>query len=172
MLPTQTTTQEPITSVPLSVKDVYGRGSRNMKRDSGYEDDHKLWLLGSNGVNTLQIHHFSDTILNVFYPFEHVIFRVVSPMNFVEADASAVTVIRELSGMILTRGPKLCSFVEWRGFKAVYKMLTMDEVLIAGELQESSKKTVARLVAAQDSLVEVAKEEANSISNIIAQETK
>nr|GEZ19133.1 AP-1 complex subunit sigma-1 [Tanacetum cinerariifolium] len=30
-------------------------------------------------------------------------------------------VIRELSGMILTRGPKLCNFVEWRGFKVVYK---------------------------------------------------
>ncbi|GKB26867.1 AP-1 complex subunit sigma-1 [Tanacetum coccineum] len=131
-------------------------------------------------------------------------------------------VIRELSGMILTRGPKLCNFVEWRGFKVVYKRYAslyfcmcinqednelevleiihhyveildryfgsvceldlifnfhkayyiLDEVLIAGELQESSKKTVARLVAAQDSLVEVAKEEANSISNIIAQATK
>ncbi|XP_071702510.1 AP-1 complex subunit sigma-1 isoform X1 [Rutidosis leptorrhynchoides] len=131
-------------------------------------------------------------------------------------------VIRELSGMILTRGPKLCNFVEWRGFKVVYKRYAslyfcmcinqednelevleiihhyveildryfgsvceldlifnfhkayyiLDEVLIAGELQESSKKTVARLVAAQDSLVEAAKEEANSISNIIAQATK
>ncbi|GER34081.1 AP-1 complex subunit sigma-2 [Striga asiatica] len=30
-------------------------------------------------------------------------------------------VIRELSGMILTRGPKLCNFVEWRGYKVVYK---------------------------------------------------
>lgn len=30
-------------------------------------------------------------------------------------------VIRELSGVILTRGPKLCNFVEWRGFKVVYK---------------------------------------------------
>ncbi|KVH88876.1 Adaptor protein complex, sigma subunit, partial [Cynara cardunculus var. scolymus] len=119
-------------------------------------------------------------------------------------------VIRELSGMILTRGPKLCNFVEWRGFKVVYKRYAslyfcmcinqedneleileiihhyveildryfgsayyiLDEVLIAGELQESSKKTVARLVAPQDSLVEAAKEEANSISNIIAQATK
>ncbi|KAJ0716116.1 putative adaptor protein complex, sigma subunit [Helianthus annuus] len=131
-------------------------------------------------------------------------------------------VIRELSGMILTRGPKLCNFVEWRGFKVVYKRYAslyfcmcinqddneleileiihhfveildryfgsvceldlifsfqkayymLDEILIAGELQESSKKTVARLVSAQDSLVEAAKEEANSISNIIAQATK
>ncbi|KAI3692265.1 hypothetical protein L6452_32079 [Arctium lappa] len=131
-------------------------------------------------------------------------------------------VIRELSGMILTRGPKLSNFVEWRGFKVVYKRYAslyfcmcinqedneleileiihhfveildryfgsvceldlifnfhkayyiLDEILIAGELQESSKKTVARLVSAQDSLVEAAKEEANSISNIIAQATK
>ncbi|PWA76886.1 AP-1 complex subunit sigma-1 [Artemisia annua] len=43
----------------------------------------------------------------------------------------------------------------------------LDEVLIAGELHESSKKTVARLVAAH-----VAKEEANSMSNIIPQATK
>lgn len=48
----------------------------------------------------------------------------------------------------------------------------LDELLIAGELQESSKKTVARLIAAQDSLVEAAKEERSSISTIIAQATK
>ncbi|GAY46186.1 hypothetical protein CUMW_095100 [Citrus unshiu] len=131
-------------------------------------------------------------------------------------------VIRELSGVILTRGPKLCNFVEWRGYKVVYKRYAslyfcmcidqedneleileiihhyveildryfgsvceldlifnfhkayyiLDEILIAGELQESSKKTVARLIAAQDSLVETAKEQASSISNIIAQATK
>ncbi|CAK7349643.1 unnamed protein product [Dovyalis caffra] len=131
-------------------------------------------------------------------------------------------VIRELSGVILTRGPKLCNFVEWRGLKVVYKRYAslyfcmcidqddnelevleiihhfveildryfgsvceldlifnfhkayyiLDELLIAGELQESSKKTVARLIAAQDSLVETAKEQASSISNIIAQATK
>lgn len=48
----------------------------------------------------------------------------------------------------------------------------LDEILIAGELQESSKKSVARLVAAQDSLVEAAKEQANSVSYIITQATK
>ncbi|XP_060962881.1 AP-1 complex subunit sigma-2 isoform X1 [Cannabis sativa] len=108
-------------------------------------------------------------------------------------------VLRELSGVILTRGPKLCNFVEWRGYKVVYKRYAslyfcmcidqddnelevleiihhyveildryfgsvceldlifnfhkayyiLDELLIAGELQESSKKTVARLIAAQ-----------------------
>ncbi|CAI8587176.1 unnamed protein product [Vicia faba] len=131
-------------------------------------------------------------------------------------------VIRELSGVILSRAPKLCNFVEWRGHKVVYKRYAslyfcmciddadnelevlemihhfveildryfgsvceldlifnfhkayyiLDELLIAGELQESSKKTVARLIAAQDSLVETAKEEASSLSNIIAQATK
>ncbi|GFZ09638.1 associated protein 19 [Actinidia rufa] len=53
--------------------------------------------------------------------------------------------------------------------KAYYML---DELLIAGELQESSKKTVARLIAAQDSLVEAAKEQASSISNMIAQAAK
>ncbi|CAA0364128.1 unnamed protein product [Arabidopsis thaliana] len=131
-------------------------------------------------------------------------------------------VIRELSGVILNRGPKLCNFIEWRGYKVVYKRYAslyfcmcideadnelevleiihhyveildryfgsvceldlifnfhkayyiLDELLIAGELQESSKKTVARIISAQDQLVEVAKEEASSISNIIAQATK
>ncbi|KAJ6879350.1 AP-1 complex subunit sigma-1 [Populus alba x Populus x berolinensis] len=130
-------------------------------------------------------------------------------------------VIRELSGVILSRGPKLCNFVEWRGLKVVYKRYAslyfcmcidqednelevleiihhyveildryfgsvceldlifnfhkayyvLDELLIAGELQESSKKTVARQIAAQDSLVEAAKEQASSISNIISQAT-
>ncbi|WOL15209.1 AP-1 complex subunit sigma-2-like [Canna indica] len=129
------------------------------------------------------------------------------------------TVIRELSGLILSRGPKLCNFVEWKGYKVVYRRYAslyfcmcidsddnelesleiihhfveildryfgsvceldlifnfhkayyiLDEILIAGELQESSKKAVARLIAAQDSLVETAKEEAGSISNMISQ---
>ncbi|KAG6536696.1 hypothetical protein ZIOFF_001756 [Zingiber officinale] len=107
--------------------------------------------------------------------------------------------IRELSSLILTRGPKLCNFVEWKGYKAVYRRYAslyfcmcvdqddneleileiihhfveildryfgsvceldlifnfhkayyiLDEILIAGELQESSKKIVARLIAAQ-----------------------
>ncbi|KAK8488317.1 hypothetical protein V6N12_063781 [Hibiscus sabdariffa] len=119
-------------------------------------------------------------------------------------------VIRELSGLILTRGPKLCNFVDWRGLRVVYKRYAslyfcmcidqddneleileiihhyvevldryfgsayfiLDELLLAGELQESSKKTVARLVAGQDSLVETAKEQASAISNIIAHATK
>ncbi|BBH02591.1 Clathrin adaptor complex small chain family protein, partial [Prunus dulcis] len=165
-------------------------------------------------------------------------------------------VMRELSGIILNRGPKLCNFVEWRGFKVVYKrykitihncfvfflriiMLRyaslyfcmcvdqndneletleiihhyveildryfgsvsfinfalatnkrfflllvceldlifnfhkayyiLDELLLAGELQESSKRTVGRMIATHDRFVEVAKEEASSIGTFIAQ---
>ncbi|XP_076929478.1 AP-1 complex subunit sigma-2-like [Bidens hawaiensis] len=128
-------------------------------------------------------------------------------------------VIRELSGMILARGPKLCNIHEWRGFKVVYRRYAslyfitcinqddneleileiiqyfvetlnryfgsvcelelifhfhktyyiLDEIIIAGELQESSKTTVHRLIDAQDSIVEAAKEKENTVSYIIAQ---
>ena len=30
-------------------------------------------------------------------------------------------VIRELIRVIISRAPKMCNFVEWRGFKVVYK---------------------------------------------------
>lgn len=48
----------------------------------------------------------------------------------------------------------------------------LDEILLAGAIQETSKRTALRLIAAQEDLVEVAKEEASSLSNIIAQATK
>ncbi|XP_034905362.2 AP-1 complex subunit sigma-1-like [Populus alba] len=48
----------------------------------------------------------------------------------------------------------------------------LDEILIAGELQESSKRSVIRLVGTHDSLVETAKEQATSLSSVIAQVTK
>jgi len=131
-------------------------------------------------------------------------------------------VLRELSGTIISRGPKLCNVIEWRGQRVIYKRYAslyfcmcvdlsdneldilelihhyveildryftnvteldlifhfheayyiLDEVLLSGELQESSKKAVARVLAAQDTLVEAAKEQAGSISNMIAQATK
>ncbi|CAI0377112.1 unnamed protein product, partial [Linum tenue] len=131
-------------------------------------------------------------------------------------------VIRELSGIVLNRGPKLCNFVEWRGHRVVYRRYAglyfcmcideadnelevldiihhfveildryfgsvceldlifnfhkayyiLDEVLIAGEFQESSKRTIIRLLSTHDSMVEMAKEEATSIGNMIAQVTK
>ncbi|KAM0954421.1 putative adaptor protein complex, sigma subunit [Dioscorea sansibarensis] len=161
--------------------------------------------------------------------------------------------IAELSGVILSRGPKLCNFVEWRGNKVVYRRYVslyfcmcidhddneleileiiqhfveildryfsgvcilcngkhikdahnsspkffyywllfyafqvceldliynfhkayyiLDELVIAGELQESSKRVVTRLMDSLDLLVEESKEKANSIGNVIAQVTK
>ncbi|KAI9082220.1 hypothetical protein K1719_035749 [Acacia pycnantha] len=48
----------------------------------------------------------------------------------------------------------------------------LDEILLAGHVQETSKRTTLRLLVAQEELVEAAKEESSSISNIIAQATK
>ncbi|KAJ7960423.1 AP complex subunit sigma [Quillaja saponaria] len=48
----------------------------------------------------------------------------------------------------------------------------LDEILLAGEVQETSKRSTLRIIAAQEELVEIAKEQASSISNIIAQATK
>nr|XP_011464991.1 PREDICTED: AP-1 complex subunit sigma-2-like isoform X1 [Fragaria vesca subsp. vesca] len=128
-------------------------------------------------------------------------------------------VMRELSGVILNRGSKLCNFIEWRGLKVVYKRYAslyfymcidqednelevleiihqyveildryfgsvceldlifnfhkayfiLDELLLAGELQDSSKRAVGHMIAIHDRFVEAVKEEANSISNLIAQ---
>ncbi|KAJ4766557.1 AP-1 complex subunit sigma-2 [Rhynchospora pubera] len=30
-------------------------------------------------------------------------------------------VFKELSGMVLSRGPKLCNFIDWKGYKIVYR---------------------------------------------------
>ncbi|KAJ1686083.1 hypothetical protein LUZ63_017473 [Rhynchospora breviuscula] len=30
-------------------------------------------------------------------------------------------VLKELSGMVLSRGPKLCNFIDWKGYKIVYR---------------------------------------------------
>merc|ERR1719438_329378 len=111
---------------------------------------------------------------------------------------------RELITMILSRKPKMCSFIEWQDMKIVYKryaslyfcasidtsdneLLTLeiihryvelldkyfgsvceldiifnfekayfmlDELLIGGEVQETSKKNVLKAIAAQDLLQE------------------
>ncbi|XP_063700012.1 AP-1 complex subunit sigma-2 isoform X2 [Culicoides brevitarsis] len=113
-------------------------------------------------------------------------------------------ITRELITTILTRKPKMCSFLEWKDLKVVYKryaslyfccaieqndneLLTLeiihryvelldkyfgsvceldiifnfekayfilDELLIGGELQETSKKNVLKAIAAQDVLQE------------------
>uniref|UniRef100_M8C4U7 Adaptor AP-1 19 kDa protein n=1 Tax=Aegilops tauschii TaxID=37682 RepID=M8C4U7_AEGTA len=177
---------------------------------------------GSQNNENQQIDRFGSTLINFVLLISRQgkvrLTKWYSPYTQKER----TKVIRELSGLILTRGPKLCNFVEWRGYKVVYRRYAslyfcmcidaddnelevleiihhfveildryfgsvceldlifnfhkayyvLDEILISGELQESSKKNVARLIAAQDSLVEAAKEEAGSISNIIAQATK
>ncbi|XP_064639738.1 AP-1 complex subunit sigma-2 isoform X1 [Lineus longissimus] len=119
-------------------------------------------------------------------------------------DKAKKKVTRELITMILARKPKMCSFLEWRDLKIVYKryaslyfccaieeedneLLTLeiihryvelldkyfgsvceldiifnfekayfmlDELLLGGEVQETSKKNVLKAIAAQDLLQE------------------
>ncbi|XP_014674891.1 PREDICTED: AP-1 complex subunit sigma-2-like isoform X2 [Priapulus caudatus] len=119
-------------------------------------------------------------------------------------DKDKKKIVRELTTMILTRKPKMCSFLEWRDLKIVYKryaslyfccaiedtdneLITLeiihryvelldkyfgsvceldiifnfekayfmlDELLLAGEMQETSKKNVLKAIAAQDLLQE------------------
>eukprot|EP01132_Coremiostelium_polycephalum_P001963 gene1963-2409_t len=61
--------------------------------------------------------------------------------------------------MVLNRPPKLCNFLEWKEYKIIFKRYAslyfvayyiLDELIMAGELQETSKKTVLRLIAQQD----------------------
>lgn len=111
---------------------------------------------------------------------------------------------KEVTSAVLSRGSKLCNFIEWRGLKLVYRryaslyfcvavdvtdneLITLeeihhyveildryfgnvceldlifnfhkayhilDEVLIGGMVQETSKKLIARIVSEQDQLVE------------------
>ncbi|KAF9820673.1 hypothetical protein SFRURICE_006695 [Spodoptera frugiperda] len=103
-------------------------------------------------------------------------------------------ITRELITTVLARKPKMCSFLEWKDVKIVYKryaslyfccameqedneLLTLelihryvceldiifnfekayfilDELVLGGELQETSKKNVLKAIAAQDLLQE------------------
>ncbi|VVC94315.1 unnamed protein product [Leptidea sinapis] len=102
-------------------------------------------------------------------------------------------ITRELITTVLARKPKMCSFLEWKDVKVVYKryaslyfccameqedneLLTLelihryvelldkyfgskayfilDELVLGGELQETSKKNVLKAIAAQDLLQE------------------
>ncbi|XP_011450323.2 AP-1 complex subunit sigma-2 isoform X3 [Magallana gigas] len=113
-------------------------------------------------------------------------------------------ITRELVALVLSRKPKMCSFLEWKDLKVVYKryaslyfccaieaedneLLTLevihryvelldkyfgsvceldiifnfekayfmlDELLLGGEVQETSKKNVLKAIAAQDLLQE------------------
>ncbi|GJZ39646.1 hypothetical protein Tco_0586209 [Tanacetum coccineum] len=147
------------------LEDVYGRGSRNVKRDLGYEDDPQVmaireWRPQRTLLKLMQV------LLQRFRMDKHPYqascryfgkkFRLIDwwdsgyvgsfPVSYNEnvssvevvlncdeeasscrgsaevsvftigLDYNNRTVIRELSGMILTRGLKLCNFVEWKGF--------------------------------------------------------
>jgi len=122
-------------------------------------------------------------------------------------------ITRDLINTVLARKPKMCSFLEWRDHKIVYKryaslyfcaaveqddneLITLevihryvelldkyfgsvceldiifnfekayymlDELLIAGEIQETSKKNVLKAIAAQDMLQEESDTEPKSI---------
>merc|ERR1711907_696681 len=110
----------------------------------------------------------------------------------------------EAGRLVLSRGPKVCNFFEWRDFKICYKRYAslffiacvdnddnellalesihhfvecldryfgnvceldlifnfhkayyiLDKLIMCGELQETSKKAVLRVVAAQDAMME------------------
>mmetsp|Transcript_89967 Transcript_89967/g.142168 ORF Transcript_89967/g.142168 Transcript_89967/m.142168 type:complete len:160 (+) Transcript_89967:89-568(+) len=112
--------------------------------------------------------------------------------------------IKEVSSLVLSRGPKVCNFLEWRDSKIVYKRYAslffiaciepednellaletihhfvecldryfgnvceldlifnfhkphyiLDEILISGELQESSKRAVLQRIGEQDQMVQ------------------
>lgn len=66
----------------------------------------------SRNVNTIKMSKF-------FFLLK--IFSILTIFFILMILHMTVQVIRELSGVILTRGPKLCNFVEWRGLKVVYK---------------------------------------------------
>ncbi|ESO06336.1 hypothetical protein HELRODRAFT_155694 [Helobdella robusta] len=120
------------------------------------------------------------------------------------SDRSKKKITRELITTILARKPKMCSFIEWRDMKIVYKRYAslyfcccvepddnelivleiihrfvelldkyfgsvceldiifnfekayfmLDELLLGGEIQESSKKNVLKALTAQDLLQE------------------
>mmetsp|Transcript_58708 Transcript_58708/g.124491 ORF Transcript_58708/g.124491 Transcript_58708/m.124491 type:complete len:151 (-) Transcript_58708:69-521(-) len=112
--------------------------------------------------------------------------------------------IKEVTHLVLSRPPKVCNFLEWRGFKIVYKRYAslffiacieaddnellaleaihhfvecldryfgnvceldlifnfhkayyiLDEIVISGELQESSKRAVLHFISEQDAMMQ------------------
>ncbi|EDN94379.1 hypothetical protein SS1G_10252 [Sclerotinia sclerotiorum 1980 UF-70] len=68
-------------------------------------------------------------------------------------------IIKDVSQLVLARRTRMCNFLEYKGqitsdiifnFQKAYFIL--DELLLAGEMQESSKKNVLRVISAQDSI--------------------
>ncbi|CAG9787425.1 unnamed protein product [Diatraea saccharalis] len=173
--------------------------------------------------NTSLTHHFSGTYVIDFYYF--VYFLLIVTLEFqmqfmllfsrqgklrlqkwyvAHPDKLKKKITRELITTVLARKPKMCSFLEWKDVKVVYKryaslyfccameqedneLLTLelihryvelldkyfgsvceldiifnfekayfilDELVLGGELQETSKKNVLKAIAAQDLLQE------------------
>ncbi|KAI6171812.1 AP complex subunit sigma [Aphelenchoides besseyi] len=82
-------------------------------------------------------------------------------------DKQKKKITRDLITAILARKPKMCAFLEYGEKKVVYKRLVceldiifnfekayfiLDEFLLAGEVQETSKKQVLKAISAQDLL--------------------
>uniref|UniRef100_A0A8C6ZTV0 AP complex mu/sigma subunit domain-containing protein n=1 Tax=Nothoprocta perdicaria TaxID=30464 RepID=A0A8C6ZTV0_NOTPE len=107
------------------------------------------------------------------------------------ADKDKKKMVRELMQVVLARKPKMCSFLEWRDLKVVYKRTTLglhygcwvtleplwgyimgvceldiifnfekayfilDEFVMGGEIQDTSKKSVLKAIEQADLLQEV-----------------
>merc|ERR1719379_168599 len=120
------------------------------------------------------------------------------------AERDQFKAIKEVSQLVLSRGPKVCNFLEWRDYKLCYKRYAslffiacieptdnelmaletvhhfvecldryfgnvceldlifnfhkayymLDEILISGELQESSKRAVLHAMSDQDAMMQ------------------
>uniref|UniRef100_A0A8C6ZZI2 AP complex mu/sigma subunit domain-containing protein n=1 Tax=Nothoprocta perdicaria TaxID=30464 RepID=A0A8C6ZZI2_NOTPE len=106
------------------------------------------------------------------------------------ADKDKKKMVRELMQVVLARKPKMCSFLEWRDLKVVYKRTTLglhygcwvtleplwgyimgvceldiifnfekayfilDEFVMGGEIQDTSKKSVLKAIEQADLLQE------------------
>ncbi|NXF28147.1 AP1S1 protein, partial [Rhodinocichla rosea] len=98
------------------------------------------------------------------------------------ADKDKKKMVRELMQVVLARKPKMCSFLEWRDLKVVYKRchqeppqcprrgqvceldiifnfekayFILDEFVMGGEIQDTSKKSVLKAIEQVDLLQEV-----------------
>merc|ERR1711916_417551 len=100
--------------------------------------------------------------------------------------------VKEVTQLVLSRESKLCNFIEYKGYTLCYRRYAslyfvvcldpddneceldlildfmtayhiLDELVIGGEMQETSKKAVLRVVAQQDALEENPNEKASQI---------
>ncbi|RUS30059.1 hypothetical protein BC938DRAFT_479905 [Jimgerdemannia flammicorona] len=73
-------------------------------------------------------------------------------------------IVKDVTQLVLARRTKMCNFLEYKGMysaglatlqggtfaRVVLAYFIMDELLIAGEIQETSKKSVLRVITQQD----------------------